>query len=334
MFALNKPSPVIICVEDDTDIQRLLLLYLSKTMGVEPIFLKDAKAAFAFLGISDSNNQVNADLIIMDYQIPGIDGIAAIKKIRESQIYTDTPIIMITANDDQKVLESAFEAGASDFIAKPIRKTELIARIKSQLRLGFEMDLRKEREKRLIELSAKLEEANKKLKEIAFLDGLTGIPNRRHFDIAFRSLGKQARRNKTSLSVIMIDIDHFKLYNDTYGHLQGDECLKKAAGILKENLRRPTDFVARYGGEEFIAALPETDKNGAEDVAKRIQKAFETEMIPHSKGIDGILTVSMGIASSEGEDGDVFLVEYADEALYTAKSSGRNTYRFWQSNNG
>lgn len=330
MFALNKPSPKIVCVEDDADIQMLLSVYISKTMGVHPVFLKDSKEAFTFLGLSEPSSTENADLIIMDYQIPGMDGITAIKKIRESNIYTDTPIIMITASDDQKILEKAFEAGANDFIAKPIRKTELIARIKSQLRLGFEMELRKEREKRLLELSAKLEEANKKLKEIAFLDGLTGIPNRRHFDIAFRSLKKQARRNQTDLSIIMIDIDHFKLYNDTYGHLQGDECLKKAAKILKDNLLRPTDFVARYGGEEFIAALPEADIHGAEKVAKRIQAAFETERIPHDKGIGGILTVSMGIASTAGSDGDVFLVEYADEALYTAKSSGRNSYRFCQ----
>lgn len=333
MFGLNKLSPVIVCVEDDADIQKLLWVYITKNMEIEPVFLKDAREAFSFLELQSQSNAKKADLILMDYQIPGIDGISAIKKIRESATYADLPIIMITANDDQKILEKAFDAGAYDFIAKPIRKTELIARIKSQLRLGFEMELRKEREKKLIELSAKLEEANKKLKEIAFLDGLTGIPNRRHFDIAFRSLWRQAKRNRVSLSVIMIDIDHFKLYNDTYGHLQGDECLKKAAGILKANLRRPTDFIARYGGEEFIAALPETDFIGAEEVATRIQNAFSAEKIPHDKGIGGIVTVSMGIASSDGKDGDVFLVEYADEALYTAKSSGRNTYRFWRKDN-
>ncbi|WP_051284103.1 GGDEF domain-containing response regulator [Desulforegula conservatrix] len=333
MFALNKPNPIIACVEDDADIQMLLSVYISNAMGVYPVFLKDSTEAFDFLGITESKAAENADLIIMDYQIPGINGINAIKKIRESGSYTDTPIIMITASDDQKILEQAFEAGANDFIAKPIRKTELIARIKSQLRLGFEMDLRKEREKKLLELSGKLEEANKKLKEIAFLDGLTGIPNRRHFDIAFRSMGKQTIRNQTNLSIIMIDIDHFKLYNDTYGHLQGDECLKKVGMILKSNLLRPTDFVARYGGEEFIAALPETDLHGAEEVAKRIQAAFETERIPHDKGIGGIVTVSMGIASTDGSDGKVFIVEYADEALYTAKLSGRNTYRFWRLDN-
>jgi len=332
MSDLNKPKPVIVCVEDDADIQMLLSVYISRAMEIHPVFLKDSIEAFDFLSLSDSSSVEKTDLIIMDYQIPGIDGISAIKEIRAYRAYADTPIIMITASDDQKILEKAFEAGATDFIAKPIRKTELIARIKSQLRLGFEMDLRKEREKKLLELSLKLEEANKKLKEIAFLDGLTGIPNRRHFDIVFRSMKKQSRRNRTGLSVIMIDIDHFKLYNDTYGHLQGDECLKKAASILKGNLLRPTDFVARYGGEEFIAALPETDFHGAEEVAKRIQAAFEDKKIPHSKGIGGILTVSMGIASSDGTDDDVFLVEYADEALYTAKSSGRNTYIFWQKN--
>ena len=105
MFALNKPNPVIVCVEDDADIQMLLSVYISKAMGVHPVFLKDSKEAFHFLGLSDPSSIENADLIIMDYQIPGMDGITAIKKIRESSVYTDTPIIMITASDDQKILE-------------------------------------------------------------------------------------------------------------------------------------------------------------------------------------------------------------------------------------
>lgn len=332
MCALSNTLPVIVCVEDDSDIQMLLSAYISKNIGATTYFLKDAEEVFCFLGISENPKLERIDLVLMDYQIPGIDGITAIKRIREAGLYADTPIIMITANDDQKILEKAFEAGANDFIVKPIKKAEFIARIKSQLRLGFEMNLRKEREHKLLDLSQKLEDANRKLKEIAFLDGLTGIPNRRHFDIAFRSIVKQARRTGTLLSVIMIDIDHFKAYNDTYGHLQGDECLKNAATILKNSLLRPTDFVARYGGEEFIAALPEADQNGAEEVAKRIHAAFESVRIPHDKGIGGIVTVSMGITTVSGHEADVFIVEYADEALYTAKSSGRNSYCFWQRN--
>lgn len=328
---MNRSGPVVICVEDDSDVNMLISRYLSGNMKIEPVFLENAVEAFDFLALSDPAHSEMADLVIMDYRIPnGIDGISAIRRIRESEAYRDTPIIMITGSEDSRILERAFEAGSNDFLTKPVKKSELLARIKSLLRFGSEMKLRKEREKRLVEMNTKLEEANSRLKEMALFDGLTGIPNRRHFDMVLRAAEKQSRRNRTSLSVIMIDIDHFKLYNDTYGHLQGDECLRKVAQILGKSLMRPADIVSRYGGEEFIAALPETGIHGAEEVAGRIRSAFAAERIVHDKGIGGIVTVSMGIASTDGTEDNVFLVEYADEALYTAKSSGRNTFCFWQ----
>lgn len=237
---------------------------------------------------------------------------------------------MVTAHGDSKILKKAFAAGASDFIKKPINKIEFTARIKSAVKLRNEIKERLKREKELLELSAKLKKVNKKLEKIALQDGLTGIANRRLFDKTIKDEFKRAKRNNDDLALIMADIDNFKAYNDTYGHQEGDLCLKKVAGVLEENAQRASDLAARYGGEEFALIMPDTDLTGAVKVAERIRKQILALEIEHENSqTSDYVTLSFGVSRIKniGEIDDKLIKEFietADAALYQAKENGRN----------
>ncbi|PKO52640.1 MAG: sensor domain-containing diguanylate cyclase [Betaproteobacteria bacterium HGW-Betaproteobacteria-2] len=188
--------------------------------------------------------------------------------------------------------------------------------------IGFMFDIseRKKTEQELLTLQ-------KKLEEFSFKDGLTGIANRRMFDSILETEWADARRNQSPVSLIMLDIDYFKQYNDEYGHIQGDICLTRVAGILNSASSRPRDFVARIGGEEFAIILPETDEASARKVAERCKLAIEQERIPHTKsGVSDFLTLSIGLATRIPAQTDkaLSLVEQADKALYQAKHQGRD----------
>ena len=173
----------------------------------------------------------------------------------------------------------------------------------------------------------RLQTANKRLKQLAILDGLTGVFNRRYFDLVLNNEWKRLTRDKQPLSLILCDIDHFKAYNDFYGHLQGDRCLQDIAGILQENTRRSTDSVARYGGEEFAIILPNTDARGALFIAKNIQKKLAQRKLPHIKSkVSQYVTCSMGISTivPNLRQSVVSLIKSADKLLYQAKDLGRN----------
>jgi len=173
----------------------------------------------------------------------------------------------------------------------------------------------------------RLADANARLTELSATDGLTGIGNRRAFDQALQKEVARAARDGQQVSLIMVDVDHFKLYNDHYGHPTGDDCLRRIAALLDLCLRRPPDIVARVGGEEFAALLPETSPGGARDVAERIRQRLAAAAIPHAASPFGQVTVSIGVASATptpGADGKLLLAQ-ADEALYRAKQSGRDS---------
>jgi len=234
---------------------------------------------------------------------------------------------MITALADKGILQSAFDAGAMDYITKPVDKLELIARVRSSLRLKDEMEKRRERERELIVMSRELAAANQILRRLSLLDGLTGIPNRRRFDEVLAHEWKQAMRSKQPLSLVMMDIDHFKAFNDHYGHLTGDDCLKKVALAMSGVLKRPTDLLARYGGEEFAAILPMTVSDGAKAIAVAIRTGVLELAIPHDySSAASRVTISMGIATLVPRRGltTAMLISAADQALYEAKADGRN----------
>lgn len=216
--------------------------------------------------------------------------------------------IVITANADDDIELFALTCGAVDFLAKPFKLTLTLARIKLHL------------------LQVK---EHRRLSSLSMTDGLTQIPNRRYFNEFYSAEWRRACRDQGSLGLIMIDIDHFKAFNDHYGHLPGDECLTSVAQQLKSAVQRPRDFVARFGGEEFIVLLPSIQPEGVRVVAERLQQALAKLKIPHGySSASQNVTVSMGLAWCE-PDNDYRpdqLVAAADEALYSAKENGRNCF--------
>ncbi len=200
-----------------------------------------------------------------------------------------------------------------------------------QNKLEEEITERKKIMEQLQEAKDELQETNRKLEDLSMLDGLTGIPNRRRFDQVIDTEWRRAKRKKHYLTVIMIDIDFFKQYNDTYGHLAGDECIKSIAQTINTNLHRAGDFAARYGGEEFVVLLPDTDVPGSLVVAEHIRESIQKLAIPHSSSkISDSVTVSLGLASILPEEECMIaikdFIDNADKALYQAKQSGRNRY--------
>jgi diguanylate cyclase (GGDEF)-like protein len=318
-----------ILVVDDSEDQLLVLKSILSEKGYKKIHLANsADEAFNLLGLKNKKKKKpKIDLILMDIIMPKTNGIEACSRIKQENSLKDTPVIMITANREEAQLQAAFQAGAIDYITKPINITELLARVRSALRLKMETDSRKERERELTEMAEQLDAANKKLKRMSYLDGLTGVPNRRYFEEFFAREWKNAIRVKSCLSLIMFDIDCFKAYNDTYGHLNGDDCLKKIARNLNNSLKRPRDFLCRYGGEEFIAVLPDTDKKGALSVAERFLQETEKLKITHkSSPVSKNVTISIGVSTinPDATTKPTSFINKADKALYKAKQSGRN----------
>jgi len=265
-------------------------------------------------------NDTPVDLVLIDLDNAATDGLVATLTIKSHREFEDVPIISITADDSAKVLDRAFAAGASDYLVQPIGKTELRARVRSALQLRREMIKRMLRERELERLARKLE-------RMSNLDGLTGLANRRCFDDTLVREWVRNGREDHPLGLLMIDIDHFKLYNDALGHVDGDTCLRKVAEALRLATRRPADLVARYGGEEFAIILPNTDFEGAQAVADNIHANLAEQDIRHPDStVGGRVTVSIGVASGVPTCGTVpeHLLHAADRALYQAKQSGRN----------
>jgi len=221
----------------------------------------------------------------------------------------DIPIIFVTALTTPEDETRALEAGAVDFITKPFNVAVVRARVRTHLTLKRQSDV---------------------MREMTLTDALTGVSNRRSFDDAIENEWRRCARSGTTLSVIMIDIDHFKLYNDAYGHQAGDACLKQVADAMLQCAGRSPDLLARYGGEEFVILLPQVDTAGAATVAERILASVRALAIPHRMSSAGdTVTVSLGVATlAPGQGGDPeALVRCADNALYQAKKDGRNRFR-------
>ncbi len=261
------------------------------------------------------------DLILMDIVMPEMNGIEGTQLVRAQEAFSDTPIIMLTSMTDQDILESAFQAGANDYVIKPFNEIELRARMRSALRLKQETDRRKEREKDLLKLSQALIARQIHAEESLFQDTLTGIYNRRAFDKKLQDEWISCYIAQKPLALIMLDVDHFKQCNDQFGHLAGDECLK----LIARALPGPETgfFSARYGGEEFVVIVPGESLQGVEQQAEAIRYQIESSQ-PDDQRIK--LTASLGVASLMPGDypDSSSLIAAADEALYRAKSAGRN----------
>ena len=274
-------------------------------------------------------------LVLLDVQMPEMDGYETAKLMRGIKKCKNVPIIFLTAiSKEREHLLRGYEVGAVDFLFKPLEPDVVKSKVKIFLELYNQRKLINEQAlelklkiEELLQVKQELEKANRILEDLSSIDGLTDIPNRRCFDGFIDREWRRAVRKGIPLSLIMIDIDYFKAYNDHYGHQAGDECLRQVGKVLKDAVKRPGDLVARYGGEEFIAALVDTDLKGAMVVAERIRLKIEALNMPHaSSPIGARVTISMGVAAEVSKRYSSFatLITMADKALYQAKREGRN----------
>ncbi len=246
------------------------------------------------------------DVIILDILMPDMDGFAVCRQLKADPRTEGIPVIFLTVMDEVENEAYGLEIGAVDYITQPISPVILQARLDIHLKLKRQQEM---------------------LLEVSMMDGLTGIANRRRFDQALECEWRHHLRQRAPLSLIMADIDCFKLLNDHYGHLVGDDCLKMVAATMAGLMRRPADLVARFGGEEFVCLLPETPPDGAAHMANALREAVAALAFPHAYSTaTNHVTISLGVASLTPEDGmaSSALVDLADRRLYGAKRNGRN----------
>lgn len=249
------------------------------------------------------------DLILLDIMMPEMDGYEVCRTIKSEPLTAKIPVIFITSKDDEADEIKGFEAGAVDYVTKPFSIPVVNARVQTHVELKQQREI---------------------LEDLSSLDGLTGVPNRRNFNEFLEKNWLFCQRAGRPVALIMMDIDHFKAFNDQYGHLEGDECLKKVAAVLGSCINRNTDILARYGGEEFAAILPVTDLEGAADIAELMRSSVEALAIPHAESsVARHVTISLGVASMIPikEMPAATIIQTADRALYAAKMSRRNCIR-------
>lgn len=313
----------ILIIDDSIDSIMLIQNILKKNGYAEVLTAQSANEAFEYLGINNPDNKnekENIDIILLDIVMPEMDGIETLKRVKSNASLIDIPVVMVTAQDNNSDLAQAFGLGAVDYVTKPINKIELLSRIRSVLNLKHEMDRR-------MELMRELEEANKKLQRLTFIDGLTGIANRRFFDQTLESEWNRVKRDKKPISLVMIDIDFFKKYNDHHGHQGGDDCLIQVAQAIDKVQHRPGDLSARYGGEEFTIIFPDTNAEQALNLAEKCKSNVVGLKIPHGNSdVSEYVTLSLGVATMTPSIDLQFstLIHRADKALYKAKEQGRN----------
>lgn len=298
IFAENK-HPLILIVDDTTNNLRLI----GNLLREAKYSVSFAQSGVKALSIAEERKP---DLVLLDIQMPGIDGFEICQKLKRNQTTEHIPVLFLTAKSDADDIIKGFDSGAVDYITKPFHQKELLVRIKTHLDLKF---------------------AKEKIEWMSYYDELSGIPNKRYFNRFFEMEWNLAIREKTFITVILADIDLFKNYNDTYGHMEGDKCIFSVAKALNNCTVRPTDFVARFGGEEFICVLPNTDPQGAVYVAEKMMKSIRGMKIPHKGStVAHHITLSFGVSSliPQGDSDMMEFISRADSALYQSKRLGRN----------
>ena len=246
------------------------------------------------------------DLVLLDVVMPSMDGFSVCRELKAETHTSDIPVIFLTGKNTPEEETEGLDAGAVDFVSKPLNPQVVRARVKTHVMLKTQAD---------------------RMRMMALTDPLTGVSNRRAFDERLDHEWKVCRRNARSLAVLIIDVDHFKAFNDHYGHQAGDKTLCQVALVLRESLRRPSDFLGRYGGEEFACLVPEASRSAAHRVGEYLRDRIVLAHLPHQASPTApFVTVSIGIAAQipsprASVDG---LVALADRNLYRAKGAGRN----------
>ncbi len=289
-------------------------MLLEKTLtkaGYEVVSVKDGHEALTSL------SERFFPIVITDWIMPGMDGLQLCRTIRKRVFAGYVFIFLLTVRDSKDDMIAGLEAGADDYLTKPFNRGELFARLKTATRI--------------LELEKFLKKANEEIRILSITDTLTGCYNRAYMDERFPKELKRAVRYGHPISVILIDVDHFKAVNDTYGHLAGDQVLKRLVGTINESIRSDVDWIARYGGEEFIVVFPETDFEKAKLLAERLRRKVSRRMIQFKEEKIRI-TASFGIAGFTSSDSlrDISyeaVISLADKSLYQAKQEGRNRVR-------
>jgi two-component system chemotaxis response regulator CheY len=295
----------ILIAEDDRSSRRLLNIHLM-TAGYEVVEAEDGQKAW------DALTKEHFRIVITDWMMPMVSGLDLIRRIRNEIKGGYTYTILVTALEDKARVIEGLEAGADDYVSKPYYSEELLARIK----IG----------ERILSLEDGLREARAQMEHQALHDALTGLLNRRAIQQHALAEVNRADRASTRLSILMMDLDNFKLVNDHYGHAAGDLALQLFAGVLVKNVR-PYDWAGRWGGEEFLCLLPGAELSDAAQVAERIRASTEQLSPPPTEQGPLKLTVSIGVASANGVEGPTQLdklMHAADTAMYQAKAGGRN----------
>jgi diguanylate cyclase (GGDEF)-like protein len=245
------------------------------------------------------------DLILLDILMPEMDGYETLSILKKDEITKDIPVIFITGLSSSEDEEKGLSLDAADYISKPFGAMIVKLRVRNQIKIVNQL---------------------RTIQHLSMVDQLTNIPNRRSFDNRLHIEWNRAIREHLPLSFLMIDVDKFKNYNDTYGHQQGDVVLKTAADVFRQSVKRPGDFAARWGGEEFVVVLPNTVLSGALELAEKIRTDVENVLIPCADGSTNRVTISIGVNATipvQGGSVDTF-ISNADKALYEAKDQGRN----------
>ena len=289
-----------VLIVDDEPISRTLLESI-----LEPVFrCTTAESGIEALLYCAENAP---DLVLLDMNMPDINGLEVCKTLKQSPITNQIPVIFVTSTLDVESENACWEVGASDFVMKPVNASTLTHRIKTHIQNKLRTEF---------------------LEKMTFHDQLTGLYNRTYLTKEIPLLIRQVARDQSNIGAIMIDIDYFELFNDNYGHLEGDLCLQKVAKIISDTVKRPKDAVIRFGGEEFLILLPYIDYQGTKIVAQQLVEAVTNANIPHGKGIEERVSISAGFAvwkAADVVDDDYsVLVEDADISLFEAKEHGRN----------
>jgi len=274
-----------------------------------------------------ANSDENVDLILLDIIMPGMDGSEVAHQLKHNKKTSEIPFIFLTTKSDTQSIVKGFQEGAVDYISKPFAKEELLARVHNHLQLhklnGELLDALRALQEKIDELN----QSKRALKELSITDEMTKLYNRRYFNEVFKKEFNRAKRENKSISFLMLDVDHFKLYNDVYGHQKGDNVLSKIGGVLNSFSKRAGDFAFRLGGEEFGIIFHENGAKQALKFANNLLKAVENLKIPHANNsASKFVTVSIGLVYKNIDKTTTVVTIYkeADDSLYEAKKSGRN----------
>lgn len=348
----HSPKPVVICVDDEPAVLESLRIELRRALGNECI-IETAEGAEDAMSLMEDLKQEDCEvaLVLSDYIMPDLKGDELLGKIH--QMSPNTLKIMLTGQANLEAVSNALKLSKLyRYISKPWNPEDLKLTVLDAVHSYLQDRKIDEQNYRLMQLNqelaqanqelktvveqqseiiaartAELERANQELMRLSITDSLTDLANRRHFDAVLSQEWLSAIREKNSLAMILADVDFFKRYNDDYGHHAGDVCLQQVAQVIKASIHRPRDLVARYGGEEFVMILPNTDVEGAAQIAENIRQALDAEKIPHAGSlIHPYVTLSFGIAAMTPppQESPLVLFNATDQALYQAKRQGRN----------